>query len=443
MKANTAKNVIIFLLSAICLVMAVLLLRANPVGTVPNGLREFLAEAKKKGSFNDWNETKTQTKRQELVALINALDGRQREAIREEIARTNWVLEVLEMRAHEAPFKKEELVSRLVAFKTLNQSSQVDVCVDLAASVTQGLKETVIDLKKILDDTVQKLQRGETVSEVELHFALMTTELLEGTDVSGISGQANAITAFLNISEWEKSADECVGTDLVLDSPNGLPARRIANLIREGESIREKIDGLRYSVPQRMNERLDKMNSLLTKNAIDFQRRQSAHYQKWALMNIREVMELAGAKAATFIGEGLYYCKNDPGKAAKEPRFSKLINDYPKFRKTLADETGIGAYKGTELVIVTWELLKSTAENLNIKTGWKGQDALAKALVRDLLVVQMLVINESLLERPVANLYNETFETCWKYLEGTDYRVEVAQKSATIQTRQLGDMTKP
>ena len=160
-------------------------------------------------------------------------------------------------------------------------------------------------------------------------------------------------------------------------------------------------------------------------------------------MNIKLVMDSSGTKASEVIGNALSKCENDPEKEAQDPVYADLINYYPTFRKELAKHTGLNSYDGTEPVTVTSELLKSTAEKLNQLTGWKGQAEMAKALVKDLIVVRLLVIDESLLERPVANLYSEAFENCWKYLEGTDYRVAVASESATVQKLHPEDLSKP
>lgn len=462
MNANSIKNLTLFLLSAGCVTLIALLTHSrqehakNATGNGPNGpppissdrqplpdaLHAFLEKARNPGSFEKWDVTKAQAQRQELVSVINSLNGPQRDALREEIAKANWVLEVLETRAAKAPFSEVDLVSRLVTFKTLSQSPPEGVSQDLTSSVAEGLRQTIAALRAKLDETIIELKDGKRVDDERLRAARLTTELLDESDVPGVGGQGDAINAFLSLSEWEKMAKERAVAVSELQSPDGLPARRIAGLIVEGQATCERIDELGYTVPKRVDDNLDGLRSLLSKSAADSQRKLSSTYQTWALKNIEEVTDLAGTKAADSIGELLSKCKNDPGQAAKDSTFGGMVNAYPTFRTELAKQTGLDFYRGREPIDATWQHLKSTAEKLNTYTGWKGQDELAKALVKDLIVVKLLVIDESLLERPVASLYSEAFEACWKYLEGTPHRVAIAKDSATI-VKQKPEDVKP
>ena len=302
MKANTIGNVTLFLLSAGCLTLTAFLLSSRqdpananqasniaalgkqlaaiesrldsingslaqaPIGEgavksdgstpnpanrrlVPGVLVDFLEKARTPGSFDKWDVTKAQMQRRDLIAAINSLDARHKEEIRDEIAKANWVLEILETRAGKPPFSQAELISRLVTFRTLGESKQVNVSEDLTSMVTEGLEKTVAALKAQLDETTKNLKDEKPVPDEDLRTALLTKDLLDESEVPGIGKQADAISAFLSISEWEKLVAEQAGPDVVLQSPDELPARRLANLLGEGQAIRDQIASLGYAVP--------------------------------------------------------------------------------------------------------------------------------------------------------------------------------------------------
>lgn len=454
MKANTLGNTILFLLSVGCLVLAAGLLansrlKEGPLvshaGSIaPIELRHFLEEAREPKAFESWTHQQALEKRKELVSQINRLTGQQRMAISEEIKTANWVLEVLDLRTQAAPENPEQWFARLITAHTLEESIPDDVAEGLRDTIAASRDTATNALRHFVNVVHEQLRAAKPVAEMDLRKAVTSIELLDKESSPDLLKKSEAFELYLSMEDWLHTVREMgppFRTDL--GPADKLVIRRMLGLIQEGEQICDQCTSLGFGVPKRINEPLSELEAAVKESAESSQRRNSAAYQIWALENIRIASKYQSENPSEVIGIILSASKNDPGKAAKEDWIPGLINSNPRFRKKLGSLTGIKEYLEEGKVNVNWRLLQRTAQALDGLTGWRGQNELAKCLTRDLIEVRLLVIDEALLERPVANLYNETFERCWKDLEGTDHRVELAEASAKIRKRQPEEITKP
>jgi hypothetical protein len=411
---------------------------------LPDGLREFLAGAEKPGSFDKWDETKAQIKRRELVSIVNSLDGRQRDAIREEITRANWILEVLEQRNQTALDSPEQWIARYVTAQTLAESIPDSITPELKESTSACLKSASVALIGYVVGIHDQLRSGKQVTEIELRTAVSVVELMDKEASQDLLKMSEAFVLFLSMEDWLRDVGELKPPfRRDLGPSDELLTRRMLSLIQQGQRIRDQISSLGLGVPKRINEPLEELGTAVNVSATSYQRGQSAAYQIWALENIKLAEKYQSEVPSEVIGTILSLSKDNPGKAAKEAWIPALINNHPSFRKKLGSLTGINSYLEPGDVNVDWKLLQKTAQALDQLTSWKGQDELAKCLTRDLIEVRLMVIDETLLERPVANLYNETFEKCWKDLEGTGHRVALAEASAKVRKLQPEDIGKP
>lgn len=294
-----------------------------------------------------------------------------------------------------------------------------------------------------VDQIYGQLRSGKRVPDDKLRMAVTVVDILDTAASPDLLKKAGAFPLFVNMNAWDQVVGELkrpLRTDL--GPSDSIETRHMLNLIQQGERLRERCSDLGLDVPQQLSDSVDELSAAIHESAAAYQQRLSAEYQLWALGNIRSANDRCGEEASKAISNMLNEAERDPGKAANSSEIKTVLSQYPNFRKKLGELTGIYCYNEVTLAVDS-KLLKDTVSTLDQFTGWKGQDELAKCLTRDMVEVRLMVIDESLLDRPVANLYNETFDKCWKYLEGSDHRVALAKASLKVRKLQPEDIVKP
>lgn len=414
---------------------------AGPARGMPLLLRQFLEEAKDPKVLMVLKPGERETTRRELVSVINSLPGSQRDELREEIALANWILEIVDLVASGPSGTVDERLTDFVTLKGLLDADPSQAPTQLKVEADRQFKEVTAALANDLKGVTDSLHRaGLTIPEAEVNRGLLIADLLQDEGVDQASEQGRACELFLAIHRWLERGKKQLEAE-VKDAGKDLVARQLAMLAQEGEGLRDQTHSMAFGIPDALVVQLDALSKLANDHFEGQQKRLRAAYQEWALVQIQVAGNLAAGKASEVIDDGLKHCKQDPSAAATSPLYKSIIGEYPTFRFKLAELTGIEALRTEDAPVIDASLLYNVATALDQKLGgWRGHKELAECLVRDVMVVRLLPVDEGLLERPVANLYSDVFESCWKYLEGTPHRIEVAKAAATSEKIQLGDL---
>jgi hypothetical protein len=160
-------------------------------------------------------------------------------------------------------------------------------------------------------------------------------------------------------------------------------------------------------------------------------------YQKWAL---KQILDFSG-------DNGWHYDATLPWinghlrsfKDADQPRENwELFANFPTTKDLLTEKLGIDTseFKGATL---TAEQQRAIYQAAYARVGWKANidQEIAYRTTRDGMVIFLLPINVSLLEPPVADLYQKAFRKGWEKLEGRPDQLHVAKQAAEVKKKGL------
>lgn len=396
------------------------------VTEVPTVLAQFLKDARESEFLNSATSGTLQTKRTELVKLINGYSGKRRDEIREEIQSANWLLEAHEIVAAQVPDLFQDRLGQFASLSLLTESKPEGAPNALEEKLSQRGKELVSKLKPELEKLVHAFKQADlSISEDTLRHASMVADALADQLDEAEQNLPGWLEAW---QEWNKRAKEqSISSE---DAGSKADVTKTNQLLQEGAMLEQQLVVLNLPVPPVLVESTNALRTRLT----EAERKAASDYQLWALNEIQAVRDMAGAKASTRIVESLEAGKKDPANAAQNAVYRQVLRNNPVFRAKLAELSKVSISDSSEL---TSDMAASISKALNGVVSWTGLDELSKCLNRDLLEQRLLEIDEALLRRPLDRLYGEVFDECWKYLEGSDHRIAVAKTAATIEKKSL------
>jgi hypothetical protein len=115
----------------------------------------------------------------------------------------------------------------------------------------------------------------------------------------------------------------------------------------------------------------------------------------------------------------------------------EILKENPGVKDIIQEKTGvdISQVTGSVLSAEKQQEIYETAANV---TGWKGSidSVIAYRVSRDAMVMYLLPINPALLDTPVAQLYNKTFNEGWEKIgDHPEDLLIVAEQAATVKKR--------
>lgn len=394
-------------------------------------LSDFLQSAREANFHELPKDGRLKTKRDALTKIVNSLPGKHRDELREEIKDANWYLEAHEILATPEPISFEDRAGQLLSLNALTESP--------SENIPQSIQDKLISRQKIITSVF----RGELQKFVQLFKDNPTTLQAEKINLPQLAMMADALTGQmeepkLNLAEqnlpdwilasqdWIKRADERLSA--ISDKGSRADLAKTNQLMQEGDTLELQIVGLNLPAPEDLITRITNLRYRLA----EAERTTLNEYQSWALGEIRSINSMAGGKASEKIKKIL------EGGSAKDPSatqsYKLLLDKSPAFRAKLLELSGVPIPAAAD---VTPEFATLISNKLARATHWNGLTQLAQCLNRDLLEQRLLKVDEALLRRPLDRLYAETFEECWKYLEGTEHRIKVAETAVKTEKRPL------
>lgn len=392
---------------------------ATAAGLVPEALSSFLTEAQKPGS--SFTTDQLEVKRKELVLVANSLPALRRDQLAAEITEASWLLEAHYVRAAGMPHEISDRAAQLVVIRGLLEGASAQTSPELSDFLSNRRKGIAESLQKEMTGLRNSFS-GDAKSQLSDDSL---GELLVAASVVGDDIEANVwdLPGLLSaLRQWNKNADELLGGSKDADTATMLTLLEAAQ--EEGLQLQREIVAL--DLP--LTPDLPNKNRALVDQAASIQRKALNDYQKWALDQIAVAHKLGGDKAAGAVSEALDLANKDPNKSVQTDLFREVMSG-PIIRAKLIELAKVDLPEEGPLTAAQAAAICKSLGGLRV--GWSGNKELAQCLNRDLLEQHLLKVDESLLSTPVGKLYGEAFETCWKYLEGTDHRVAVA-KAATV-----------
>lgn len=419
----------------------------------PPALAELLAGSLVEDGFDEWDRPRLDQLREKLISEVNGLPVAHRADLAEQIARANWLLDALDLKLTPPATSTKETLALFVTANSLLMSSPRRPDSGLDRDVASRAERLVTTLDGYLSRIMAIVEKeGEHPTREATSEALVVANVLveafrERDMVSAglnledperdYGRDAEIFELYLRIFEWMDEAESINLSDHRINEFDDPKLVNVMGVAQDGEVLRSLCIDLGVSPLVALQNDLKRLSRETEHCVEDLQRRIHAEYQTWALTNIRVVMDLGGGKASVAISNALSRAKADPAAAARDKDIRSVLEDNPVFRHKIGELSGIRDYREQWPRKIDPDLLYNTAKALSQVTGWKGQDVLARSLNQDLLEQRLLVIDENLLDRPVAKLYAEAFDLCWNYLEGSGERISVARSSGLIEKRKL------
>ncbi len=204
-------------------------------------------------------------------------------------------------------------------------------------------------------------------------------------------------------------------------------------LVEEGLSI-ESLDQHGWS---QLRGELTKSLRRRTEEKVQDQQRQvdeaRREYQRWALERIQSAQSYNQLSEVRQQIEKMF----DRFQNARPSGPLRLLTRSPEAREYLEQMTNVTIE--TDGSLLGWQCRqvnqKAWAGHLN---SWKYSDQMARLIVIDTFKNDLLVIDERLLDRPVAKFYQRAFEEGWQSVEDhPDVQLTIAKLSATTPKRTL------
>jgi hypothetical protein len=387
---------------------------------VPGQLTSFLDEAGKPGS--SFTADQLEAKRNELVSVANSLPALRRDQLAAEITEANWLLDAHYLRAAGMPQEITDRAAQLVVIRGLLASAVAQNNPQLSEFLTDRGNEITKSLQKEMEGLRDSFSGdGEAQPSDDSLGALRVAAIALGDDVDGDAQDFPGLLG--DLRQWNKTADGLLVETPEIDEATLLTRLEAAQ--EDGLQLQRQIVALDLPLPPDV----PKKNRALVDKAASIQRKALNEYQQWALDQIALAHKLGGEKAAGAVSGALDLANKDPNRSVQTDSFRDVMNG-PMVRAKLGELTKVDLHKDGPL---TAAQAAAICKGLGGVVGWRGNKELAQCLNRDLLEQHLLRVDESLLSTPVGRLYAEAFDTCWKYLEGTDHRVAVAKAAAVVE----------
>lgn len=398
-------------------------------------LSDFLQSAREANFHELPKDGRLKTKRDALTKIVNSLPGKHRDELREEIKDANWYLEAHEILATPEPISFEDRGGQLLSLNALTESPAGNI----PPSIYDKLIARQKHINSLFRDELQKFVQAFKDSPTSLQsekinlqqFAMIADALTGQIDEPKLNSAEQHLPDWILASQdWIKRVDERLSA--ISDKGSRADLSKTNQLLQEGDALELQIIGLDLPAPEGLITRITNLRSRLA----EAERTTLNEYQIWALGEIRLVKSMAGGKASEKIENilkgGLKGGKDKNSSATQA--YKLLLDKSPTFCAKLLELSGVPIPSAAD---VTPEFAPLISNKLNRTTRWNGLPQLAQCLNRDLLEQRLLKVDEALLRRPLDRLYAETFEECWKYLEGTEHRIKVAETAVKIEKRPL------
>jgi len=409
-----------------------------PLSTDAESVVRVLTELKDPVFFNQADPFSVNEKRKTVADFINSLPVHTRQELVSEINEANWVLELLHLQTSPTDQdSSEDLVSRKVVLDSMAENSPAELPAHLNEAFEQLGKQTSDRLIEKIEHLVN--QEALFSNDVAIvNEAELLSSLVQPDDLPEVSAQKlSGLIWKRDVLEWaEKRSPLLLNLSPEKDSSDVMAAAATVHQQAQAMKAEALLNG--YDVP----EQLEKLAALAHSKASSAEENSRGkalrHYQAWALGEVEAVRAIQKEGANEYIVRFLNRLREDPASLTKWDAFER----YPGFRKQLFLVANIEGVD-TEETIVSARLNIKIAKGLEPswhKLSLKGEDKLTKALLADLLIINLLPIDETYLERPVARFYNEAYENVWEALEADPMRLQVAKATQSIQKRKPEDL---
>lgn len=403
--------------------LASMVLLSAESSKVPDELRSFLDRVSNFSKNDDISSDDISSSRKKVRLAVNRLPAPQREVLADQIALAEWSLNAFDLLSEE--ISSDELLSQFIQARTLTESIPISVPSALEEAVQTRTDHLVDRAKKHID---QMAMSQPTQNLKSLREGALIADVLDQAGLLDDTSTANKLEVRLQIVEWDKEKKQLKSEKY--GSKEELDIARY-NIVEQGYGIFELAVDLDVDLPNHFVTSFRKYSNLLAKEQKQAQEKKRANYQLWAIDQIEQANKMIGENGAKNIGKWLKRAKNSP------PQKKLQLLNYlekgraPNFRFELLKAAG------KQGLTVDKHNLSSVIDKLDIIGGWKRQNEMTQGLTADALLLHLMPVDESLLDRPVAALYSESFQKAWTYLVGTNYRLKVAKEGAKISKKQL------
>lgn len=366
--------------------------------------------------------------RAKIISAVNQLPALERQSLADQIILAEWSLNALDLLSEET--HSSELLPQLIFAQTLSDS--------IPLFVPAGLESAVQKRANALANQAEKqiiyLATNEPIADLaSLREGALLADVMIQSGLLDDQNMANQLVIRLRIEEWlsdyRNLKRQAYGSEEEFDLAR-------YNLVEEGSAVVELAVNLEVNLPNGYIPSLRKYSKGLAEEQRKSQGKIRAEYQIWAIGEIEQANKMIADTGSENISKWLKEARDHPDnnffqllgylKGGRAPKFSDEL------LKTAKDE-------GAAITTVDAYNLPLVIEALGGIASWKGQSEMAKALTADALLEYLTPVDESLLDRTVAALYSEAFNKAWNYIEGTDYRLQVAKEAATVSKRHLSE----
>ena len=424
---------------------------------LPTALNRFLQHLETIAPENIPTQQELTLWRKEISEAVNILQPMHRDTFANQIALAEWALNALDLLSHDNA-KADPLVDLILA-RTIMDQPPANAPEKLFSAVSTRTDH----LLKYASRQIQDELKSNTPADLPtLRSLVLISNWMRQEGILEDSSMADSLSVRLELEEWKFKREQLLGSGKHSGSDFELATIR---LLEEGAEIIESAAIQGITIPHAFTLQQQQLAGEISANQRELLDRQNADYQLWAISQIQAANEMIGAKGSNNISNWLNEAKTKPwGKNLallpylqdQSPKFrTQILNTVYEWKKgnLVSDEGEIAtdeatAAEGTDTRHTVWSpsypadfdaSVKAIIEAHDRGFGWRNKGDLTKALTADALIVRLMVIDESYLDRPVAALYSESFQAAWSHLEGSELRTQVAKECAVIPKKKPGD----
>jgi hypothetical protein len=424
--------------------------------SLPSSLSSFLATLPTFGSATLPTVEKVVAWRKDIAEATNSLQPLQRLSFANEIALADWALNALDFLS--SPDSDEELLVNLVIGNSLLDDVPASAPTSLVKMITQRSA-------RLIGLATEQIREAATKTHLDDLGSLRSAAILAGwmsqENLQDDTLLADRLSLRIEAAEWLHQWRQTKPADLGSEEAYDMARYR---LVEDGAAIIEHAAGLRIPLDPIFVGSLRQLREEMAMKQRKAYEQQHGQYQLWALAQIQAANEMIGKTGSENIAKWLDQAKKDPEspnltlarmlKSEQAIHFGKELVEAVLSHKSTpsigveqdvtAQEKSFETSMRSSPVTGMSQKNKDIAIPIILKAlgqpiGWKNHADMAKALTADALLSYLMVIDEAQLDRPVAALYSEAFQTAWNYLEGSDYRLEVAKAGAALSKKSPGD----
>jgi hypothetical protein len=379
------------------------------------------------------------------------------------------------VKKHLPPWAEEELLPRLNVVRWGVQAiwtarHNEDVPADRTAEVAEDCKSLLAAAPDGSPATLKALLQGrqnQLSKEAEKHRKQAALTLAE----QALEGKADAVSALAALQEWDKDEAAQKVRDKLRGQLAEQEARKKVEVLRSTLAAARKLSsasqqqagiakvhdagfGLlldlraetspREEIAQEVEKLLAECQELsrkLAKQQEDAYAQKVREYQQWALKQLERLGDKPQSwyydVALSDVNGHLKDFKN-----ATEDRQWTFLRDFPEMKRLIEEKLGVDLsdVNGDSLTPEQQRRIWEKAHN-SVLPGWNKDidKEMAYWATRYAMVKFLLPINTSLLDPPVAQLYQKEFQRAWNKLEGREDQLEVAEQSAVVKKKGLED----